>query len=159
MHVNMCPVPILILFFYLVSGPCSSQVLKANDTVVDTFVTIPTFQGKMDYLHGLLQDAGPDQDLLADKLHRYRDSWIAQERWEEALSLTNVLGNYFIYVSINHKKAYEILEGYTPFILHNTDREQISFFYMTHAEAATFMQRYKESLSILDQGIAFMEKH
>ena len=159
MHVNMCPVPILILFFYLVSGPCSSQVLKANDTVVDTFVTIPTFQGKMDYLHGLLKDAGPDQDLLADKLHRYRDSWIAQERWEEALSLTNVLGNYFIYVSINHKKAYEILEGYTPFILHNTDREQISFFYMTHAEAATFMQRYKESLGILDQGIAFMEKH
>lgn len=99
-----------------------------------------------------------DNDEVANLVLQYRDSSLSQKRWEEALTFTNALGTYYIYESINHSKAYAILEDYQPYVRHNSDEKQIALFYINYAEASTYMQYYKKSLDILDKGIAFMEK-
>lgn len=125
---------------------------------MDTLALIPTFEEKATYLHGLLKKGQLNGDRVTNNFLRYRDSLVAQKQWEEALLFTNTLGTYYIYESINHKKAYGILEDYRPYLKYNINDKQIAFFYITYAEAATFMQYYKQSLEILDEGIVFMEK-
>tara|TARA_R110002012_G_scaffold56123_1_gene143583 strand:+ start:6288 stop:8216 length:1929 start_codon:yes stop_codon:yes gene_type:complete len=117
-----------------------------------------TFEAKVNHLRELLDDGRLNNDGIANIFLQYRDSSLVQEQWNEALLFTNALGGYYIYESINHTKAFGILENYHPFVQYNGDEKQISLFYITYAEAATFMQFYKKSLDILDEGIQFMEK-
>ncbi|MEQ5789727.1 sensor histidine kinase [Muricauda sp. NFXS6] len=117
-----------------------------------------TFEAKVNHLRELLDDGRLNNDGIANIFLQYRDSSLVQEQWNEALLFTNALGGYYIYESINHTKAFGILENYQPFVQYNGDEKQISLFYITYAEAATFMQYYKKSLDILDEGIQFMEK-
>ncbi|MBA4746545.1 MAG: sensor histidine kinase [Muricauda sp.] len=117
-----------------------------------------TFEAKVKHLRELLDDGRLNNDGIANIFLQYRDSSLIQEQWNEALLFTNALGGYYIYESINHTKAFGILENYQPYVQHNSDEKQISLFYITYAEAATFMQYYKKSLDILDEGIQFMEK-
>ncbi|WP_187289865.1 tetratricopeptide repeat-containing sensor histidine kinase [Flagellimonas ruestringensis] len=117
-----------------------------------------TFETKVNHLRELLDDGRLNNDGIANIFLQYRDSSLVQEQWNEALLFTNALGGYYIYESINHTKAFGILENYQPYVQHSSDEKQISLFYITYAEAATFMQYYKRSLDILDEGIQFMEK-
>lgn len=120
--------------------------------------SMATFEAKVKHLRELLDDGRLNNDGIANIFLQYRDSSLIQEQWNEALLFTNALGGYYIYESINHTKAFGILENYQPYVQHNSDEKQISLFYITYAEAATFMQYYKKSLDILDEGIQFMEK-
>jgi len=159
MAVNKSPIPILILVFCLVVGTGRSQTSKDHSEIIGDLDSIPAFEEKVVYLNGLLKEGRSNNNWVANDFLRYRDSLLVQEQWKKALLFTNTLGMYYIYESINHKKAYGILKEYQPYLHYNSDEKQIAFFYITYAEAATFMQFYKESLEILDKGIVFMEKH
>ena len=159
MAVNKSPIPILILFFCLVVGTGRSQTFKDHGEIIGNLDSIPTFEEKVAYLNGLLKEGRLNNNWVDNDFLQYRDSLLVQEQWKKALLFTNTLGMYYIYESINHKKAYGILKEYQPYLHYNSDEKQIAFFYITYAEAATFMQFYKESLEILDKGIVFMEKH
>ncbi|NDV16554.1 hypothetical protein GO009_11005 [Muricauda sp. TY007] len=158
MFVYKCPKPILILFFCLVSGISRSQNLGDHDKVVHTLDSISNFVERANYLLELIEQESMDNDAVAKLALQYRDSSLAKKRWEEALMFTNALGTYYIYQSINHKKAYGILDDYQPYVNFNVDENQIALFYINYAEASTYMQYYKKSLEILDEGIQFMEK-
>lgn len=158
MLVYKFPIPILIIVFCLVSEICSSQTREDHDNVSVILDSMATFEAKVNHLRELLDDGRLNNDGIANIFLQYRDSSLVQEQWNEALLFTNALGGYYIYESINHTKAFGILENYQPFVQYNGDEKQISLFYITYAEAATFMQYYKKSLDILDEGIQFMEK-
>ncbi len=158
MLVYKFPIPILIIVFCLVSEICSSQTREDHDNVSVILDSMATFEAKVNHLRELLDDGRLNNDGIANIFLQYRDSSLVQEQWNEALLFTNALGGYYIYESINHTKAFGILENYHPFVQYNGDEKQISLFYITYAEAATFMQFYKKSLDILDEGIQFMEK-
>ena len=158
MLVYKFPIPILIIVFCLVSEICSSQTREGSNNVSVTMDSMATFEAKVKHLRELLDDGRLNNDGIANIFLQYRDSSLIQEQWNEALLFTNALGGYYIYESINHTKAFGILENYQPYVQHNSDEKQISLFYITYAEAATFMQYYKKSLDILDEGIQFMEK-
>jgi hypothetical protein len=119
---------------------------------------ISAYGEKMNYLLELIGQKSMDNDEMANLVLQYRDSSLAHKRREEALTFTNALGSYYIYESINHKKAYDILDNYQPYIDFNSDGKQIALFYINYAEASTYMQYYKKSLDILGEGIAFMER-
>lgn len=159
MAVYKSPLPILILFFCLIVGTGRSQTFKDHGEIIGNLDSIPTFEEKVAYLNGLLKEGRLNDNWVAKDFLQYRDSLLVQKQWKKALLFTNTLGMYYIYESINHKKAYGILKEYQPYLHYNNDEKQIAFFYITYAEAATFMQFYKESLEILDKGIVFMEKH
>jgi len=158
MFVYKCSKPILILFFCLVSGISRSQNLGDHDKVEHTLDSISNFVERTNYLLYLIEQKNLDNDEVANLALQYRDSSLAKKRWEEALMFTNALGTYYIYQSINHKKAYGILDDYQPYVNFNVDENQIALFYINYAEASTYMQYYKKSLEILDEGIQFMEK-
>ncbi len=158
MFVYKCSKPILILFFCLVSGISRSQNLGDHDKVVHTLDSISNFVERTNYLLDLIEQKNLDNDEVANLALQYRDSSLAKKRWEEALMFTNALGTYYIYQSINHKKAHGILDDYQPYVNFNVDENQIALFYINYAEASTYMQYYKKSLEILDEGIQFMEK-
>lgn len=155
---NKYSIPILILVLSLVSLTGRAQRSEDWDKVRDIVDSISTFEGKVDYLEALIGQKKLDDDPTANVVLLYRDSLLARKQWKEALVFTNALGTYYMYSAIRHKKAYDLMEGYRPYLRHNMDKRQIPLFYVTYAEAATFMQYYKRSLDILEEGIGLMEE-
>lgn len=114
---------------------------------------------QMEYLVDYFDEHEVQDSLTAKFVATYLPVFIRHQHWDEALHITNILGNYYIYNKIDHKEAYNLLKKTAPFIEKCNNRNYLANFYITYAEAATYMQRYDESLRILDEAIIFMEKN
>lgn len=82
----------------------------------------------------------------------------AKQKWNSVLLYTNRLVSYYIYRSLEHGKAFTLCEKTFPHISECTNKKEIARFYINYAEAATYLQKYRNSLTILDKGILELEK-
>jgi signal transduction histidine kinase len=113
---------------------------------------------RISYLINYLKNHKIQDDATAELIITYKDNAINIEQWDNALTFTNLLGDYFIFKNIDHNRAYALLDGFYKHLPSCKDQNQKAVFYIAYAEAATYLQNYQTSLDILDEAIAFLEQ-
>ncbi|MCQ0111030.1 ATP-binding protein [Zhouia amylolytica] len=151
----------ILLFLFIDSRTSFAQATDGHtegpEESLKKLVTLKSDTTRITFLTNLLDTYKLESKSVADTIYTYQKKALTYKQWEEAIKMVNALGNYYIYKEINHKKAYELLKSYQEFIDHNNDNKQIANYYITYAEAATYMQLFKTSLIILNNGIDFLE--
>jgi len=96
--------------------------------------------------------------LSANLILDYRATAIKSQKWNSALLYTNKLTDYYIFKSLEPQKAYNLCKKLHTNLRYCTNKKEIARFYINYAESATYLQKFKNSLSILNQGILELEK-
>jgi len=96
--------------------------------------------------------------LSANFIEEYIDLALRHERCDSALLYTNKLAEYYIFSALQHQKAYDLCSNMYLHIKACNNKNELAQFYINYAEAATYLLKYRESLSILNESISFFEK-
>ena len=96
--------------------------------------------------------------VSVDIIEQYRAITLDAHKWNKALLFTNRLAKHYIFNTLEHEKAYEICWAIYPNLKKCNNSNEVAHYYINYAEAATYLQKYKSSLNILDEGILFFEK-
>lgn len=99
----------------------------------------------------------PDS-LNTQKLQEKYHKTLTHKNYNKALINLNKLGDYLIYKELKHQESYALLNEFKPYLNQCSDSTERAKFYIVYAEAATYAQDYKKSVSILEEGISFLEK-
>ena len=98
------------------------------------------------------------QTLTRDQLELQYEEAINEKNYNKALIAINQLGELLIYDEIKHQESYNFLKRFIPYLPYCTQDKECAKFYINYAEAATYAQDYRGSISILKEGIQYMEK-
>ena len=83
---------------------------------------------------------------------------LKEKLWDKALLRINILSEYYIFKTLEQKKSYKLCKDFYPHLQACNNNKQKAKFYINYAEATTYLQKFKQSLNILREGIGFLEK-
>ncbi|SFS40467.1 sensor histidine kinase [Lutibacter maritimus] len=131
----------------------------STNSIVTTLNQSLTEDEKIDKLYSSLENNHFLKDTIFEKtLTKYLVKAQKNLNFNYALRFTNELANYYIYNSLQHKKADSILTIYNKNIDKCTHIKDIGKFYIAYSEASIYMQNHKKSIAILKNAITFFEK-
>ena len=151
----------LILYCVLmISGIISGQDTINNIQLEKKLQLVEGNSKKLQVLDKILKNNTVIKDSLsANLVAHYREIAIREQNWDSALLYTNKLADYFILTQLKSKKAFSVCKTFMPYISKCKSTKDIGEYYILYAQAATFLQEFDESLKIIDEGIAYLEKH
>lgn len=93
-----------------------------------------------------------------DSLKHISATYFSLKRYDKALVYLNVLSNFYIYKTIQHKEAYDNLENFKPYVDKCSDAREIGKFYVAFAEAASYLEKLPRSVELSKEGITYLEQ-
>jgi len=131
----------------------------STNSIVSALNQLLTEDEKIDKLYNSLEKDHFLKDTIFEKtLTKYLVKTKKNLNFNYALRFTNELANYYIYNSLQHKKADSILTVFNKNIDKCTHIKDIGKFYIAYSEASIYMQNHKKSIAILKNAITFFEK-
>lgn len=113
---------------------------------------------KLNLLSEILTNGSVINDSVsANIIAKYRAVAIETKNWDSALLYTNKLANYYIFKALEHQKAFDFCKSMYPNLEACSNDKEIASFYINYAEAATYLQKYRKSLEILNESISIFE--
>jgi len=93
-----------------------------------------------------------------DSIKKYSRVYINLERYDEALVYTNVLSNFYIYKTLQHKEAFKTLNNFEKHLTNVTIPSEIGKYYVAYSEAAGYLEQLQNAVLLSKQGITYLEK-
>lgn len=84
---------------------------------------------------------------------------LVTKQYNTALFFTNQLAEYYLYITSESKKAYNLCEDFHRYLKRCDDLNKIGQYFINFGQATTFVQEYEESLKIIDEGTAYLKKN
>lgn len=86
------------------------------------------------------------------------DVALKNKNYNGALIFLNKLSEYYIFKSLEHKKAKNLCNSFNKYLVKCNDFTEIARYYINYSEALTYTQKYKQSLNVLNDAIKILEK-
>lgn len=108
--------------------------------------------------HRFLEGLDTEKQTYFELLECLSAEETKKKHYDNALILTNALASVRIYKSFQPNTAFDLLKEFHLYIANCKNTKEVGKYYELYGEALTYLEKLESSITILSEGIDFLEK-